>query len=215
MNFRALIEFLRDLDDHNDKSWMDERREYYNSLRDDFEAWVGQLDERLRGIGGYVPTDPHDAVEQMNHNLLHHPDYPPYKTYVGAELGKSDQRPAFYVRVGLKNSMVAGGYHNPPSDILKAIRAAIDERGDELVEILEDEKFRDTFGELDPDNKLKTSPQGYSQDHEHIELLRLKSFSVSRRLTQEEAMSDGFMDDLVRDFEVLAPFNDWLAGAVG
>ena len=142
MNFRAPIEFLRDLDDHNDKSWMDEHRDYYNGLRADFEAWVGQLDERLRGIGGYVPTDPHDAVEQMNHNLLHHPDYPPYKTYVGAELGKSETRPAFYVRVGLKNSMVAGGFHMPPSDVLKQIRAAVDERGDELVQIIHADRFR-------------------------------------------------------------------------
>lgn len=215
MNFRALVEFLRDLDDHNDTSWMDEHRDYYNSLREDFTAWVGQLDERLQGTGGYTPTDPEDAVEQMNHNLLHHPDYPPYKTYVGAELGKAKGRPAFYVRVGLKNSMVAGGYHNPPSDVLKQIRAAIDERGDELVEILEEDRFRKTYGELEDENALKTAPRGYDQDHEHIELLRLKSFAVSRKLTQEEAMSDDFVDQLVRDHEVLAPFNDWLAGAVG
>lgn len=211
MNFRALIRFLRDLDDHNDKAWMDEHRTHYNALRADFTDWVGRLDERLRGTGGYVPTDPKDAVEQMNHNLLRHPDYPPYKTYVGAELGKSKSRPAFYVRVGLKDSMVAGGYRNPPPATLKRIRAAIDERGGELVDILGAEDFRDAFGELHDANALKTSPRGYDEGHEHIGLLRLRSFAVSRKLTQEEAMSDDFADRLARDHEVMVPFLDWLA----
>lgn len=190
---------------------MDEHRAHYNSLRADFADWVGRLDERLRGTGGYVPTDPKGAVEQMNHNLLRHPDYPPYKTYVGAELGKSKSRPAFYVRVGLKDSTVAGGYRNPDTETLKRIRAAVDERGGELVDILEAKHFRDAFGELHGDNALKTSPRGYDEDHEHIGLLRLKSFAVSGRLTQEEAMSHDFMGRLVREYEVMAPFLDWLA----
>ena len=58
-------------------------------------------------------------------------------------------------------------------------------------------QFIEAFGELSQEDKLKTAPKGYDQDHEHIELLRLNRFAAMVPSTQKEISSDDFKDQVV------------------
>ncbi|MCR9228718.1 MAG: DUF2461 domain-containing protein, partial [Flavobacteriaceae bacterium] len=44
MNFNDLFHFLEELQQNNDKEWMDSNRKWYKSLRNDFIAWLDDLD---------------------------------------------------------------------------------------------------------------------------------------------------------------------------
>jgi hypothetical protein len=99
--------------------------------------------------------------------------------------------------------------------VLKAIRAEIDESYPELEAILQDENFRAVYPQgLSDELSLKSAPRGVSIDHPAIEFLRLKSFTVFRPFSEEELLSDGFQNLLMRAFEAQYPLHAYLDKAL-
>ena len=153
-------------------------------------------------------------MTRINNNLLFHPNAPTYKDNFGADLEAGKEQASFYVHVGLAENMAAGGFYKPPSAYLKRIRAAIDYDGERLRAIIDAPKFKHYFGGLLDTGKLKTAPKGYSQDHPHIELLRHKSFAVTRHVEPETVVSDRYMDELVETFKAMQPLRKYLNRAM-
>ncbi len=215
MSFYKLFEFLRDLNRNNNKEWMDEHRKEYHEVRDFYIEWLNQMDIKLGQIDPeYSPTTGKQAINRINNNLLFHPNKPVYKDHFGAGLDKEKGKGDFYIHIGINESFVAGGFYKPEKKKLDSIRAAIDYNGEEFKKILNKKSFIDTFGGLMEEEKLKTSPKGYSQDHEHIDLLRNKSFVVLRNLTQKEIMQDDFQNKLINIYKEMLPFRNYLNHAV-
>ena len=70
------------------------------------------------------------------------------------------------------------------------------------------------FGGLMEDDMLKTSPKGFSQDHEQIELLRHKSFAVMHPVTQKEVQQDDFQQKVIDVYTEMLPFRRYLNKAI-
>jgi len=47
MDFKALYSFLRDLEQHNSKDWMDQHRKKYKTLRTEFISWLDDLNTEI------------------------------------------------------------------------------------------------------------------------------------------------------------------------
>jgi uncharacterized protein (TIGR02453 family) len=216
MSKRKIYDFLRDLSNNNSKRWMDEHREEYEEAKG---IWIETCGNLLSALAKeddyYADIEAKDCIERINNNLLYHPDRETYKDHFGFAPG--DQKgTGIYVSVSPSYSWIGGGVHNPSNDMLKDIRARIDQRGDELVKIIEDDQFTEYFdGGLEADSQqLKTSPKGYSQDHPHIELLRRKNFTVSTRITQEDVLSDDFPQTVAEAYRKMEPLLQYMRGAL-
>ncbi|MBT8295693.1 MAG: DUF2461 domain-containing protein [Gramella sp.] len=215
MSFRKLFDFLRELNHNNNKEWMDEHREQYYQVRDFYIDWLNQMDIKLAKIDPeYSPTTGKQAINRINNNLLFHPNKPVYKDHFGAGLDKEKGKGDFYIHIGINESFVAGGFYRPKKNILDSIRAAIDYNGADFLKIIKKKSFRDTFGDLMEDEKLKTAPKGYDKDHKYIDLLRNKSFAVSHDLTQKEIMQEDFQEKLFQVYKEMLPFRNYLNHAV-
>lgn len=211
MSFYTVIDFLRDLNKNNDKSWMDEHRTRYEAARDFVIGWAEQMNGDLANVdSNYQPVSGKKAISRINNNLLYHPDKPTYKDHFGVELNQGGGDSAFYIQIGTSHSFIGGGYYHPSKQNLNSIREAIAQTGDELKQIITQKSFVDMFGELDDENKLKTSPRGFPKEHEHIDLLRLKSYAVMKSITQEEIMADDFVDTVVSVYQEMLPFSQYL-----
>ena len=194
---------------------MDEHRKEYEEVRDWYIGWLNELDIRLAKIDAdYSPTTGKQAINRINNNLLFHPNKPVYKDHFGAGLDKEKGKGDFYIHIGINENMVAGGFYRPKKEILDSIRAAIDYNGGEFKKILNKKSFKETFGGLIDEEKLKTAPKGYSKEHEHIELLRNKTFAVKHDFTQKEVMRSDFQDKLVEIYQEMLPFRNYLNHAV-
>ena len=216
MSKTKVYDFLRDLSANNSKRWMDAHRDRYEATK---EIWIqecGRLVERLAEIDDfYKGVEAKDTVERINNNLLYHPDKPTYKDHFGFTPGNY-KGTDIYVSISPSYSFIAGGSHNPDSGMLKDLRSAIDKEGDKLQEIITDPDFVDYFGGLEEDPKmLKTSPKGYDKDHPYIDLLRRKDFTVSRRITQEEVLGDGFVEIVAEAYGKMRPLLEFIRGALG
>lgn len=217
MNFRKLFDFLRDLnhEDHNHKAWMDEHRNEYEQVRDEYIQFLNEMNTVFSALHpDYHQTTGKQAINRINNNKVFHPNKPTYKDHFGAGLDKSDNYADFYIHIGINECFVAGGFYHASSENLKKIRAAIDYNGDEFKAILQDKNFKNYYGELMDEDSLKTSPKGFSQDHPHIDLLRMKSFAVMHTFTQKEVIASEFQEELIKAYEILIPFRKYLNEAV-
>lgn len=215
MSFRTVINFLRELNKNNSKAWMDEHRGEYKEARNFIIDWAEQLNEALaQADDDYQPVSGKKAISRINNNLLYHPDLPTYKDHFGVELYQGSGNSAFYVQIGTSYSFIGGGYYSPSREELAKIRDAVADTGDQLKKIVHKQSFVDMFGELNDEDKLKTSPKGYDKDHEHIDLLRFKRYAVMHTITQEEIMADDFIDKVVSIYKEMLPFSQYLNKAV-
>ncbi|MCB7481410.1 DUF2461 domain-containing protein [Christiangramia sediminis] len=215
MSFKKMFQFLRELDKNNHKEWMDEHRQEYHEVRDFYIQWLNELDIKLAAIDpGYSPTTGKQAINRINNNLLFHPNKPVYKDHFGAGLDKEKGKGDFYIHIGINESFVTGGLYRPKKEMLDSIRAAIDYNGEEFKKILNKRSFKESFGGLMEEEKLKTAPKGFSKDHKHIDLLRNKTFAVMHSLTQKEILEDDFQQKLIHIYKEMLPFRNYLNKAV-
>ncbi|MHA7056162.1 DUF2461 domain-containing protein [Aquimarina sp. M1] len=216
MSFYKLYDFLRDLQENNHKEWMDANRKQYHEVRDWYIGWLNDMNQKLSAIDpDYYDTPGNKAINRINNNLLYHPNKPTYKDHFGAGLDQKNKQGDFYIHLGTSESFIAGGYWKPKNKILKSIREAIDYNGEELLNIVHKKSFKETFGALiETEEKLTTSPKGFSKDHPYIDLLRHKTFAVEHRLTQEEVMQDNFEEKIITIYKEMLPFRRYLNKAI-
>ena len=215
MSFYQVFDFLRDLNRNNHKDWMDEHRDTYQEVRTFVLSWIENLDKRLQKVDpDYMPTPAKKAISRINNNKVYKPDAPTYRDHFGAEVNKGKGKSGFYVHMSLNGSFVGGGFYNPSKDELDSIRSAIDYNGEELKKIISKKSFVKTFGEMSDPDALKTAHKGYSTDHRHADLLRMKRFAVMHPITQKEIMADDFTDKVVSVYQEILPFNKYLEKAV-
>lgn len=101
----------------------------------------------------------------------------------------------------------------PQAETLKKIRKEIDYSGAELTKIESNKDFKSLFGQIDGE-KLKTSPRDYEADHEFIEYLRLKSFTVSSKISDRDIESGNFINIALDGFQKMRPLQEFLAQAI-
>ncbi|NAY90540.1 TIGR02453 family protein [Muricauda sp. JGD-17] len=211
MDFRNLFDFLEQLQQNNNKEWMDTHRKWYRSLRAEFILWLDDLDATLAQLhDDYYPTPGKRGINRINNNLMFHPHKPVYKDHFGAGLDKAPNSADFYVEIGLKQCLLAGGFWRPEAKTLRSIREGIDYNGEELQAILDKSSFKTTFGGLYEDEKLTQAPKGFSNDHPHIELLRNKTFGVEHLLDRDEVFQDDFKEKIIKVYLEMLPFRRYL-----
>ena len=215
MDFSQLYSFLERLQQNNSKEWMDAHRDEYEQVRDGYIEWLDQMNIILAQLDpDYFDTPGKKAINRINNNLMFHPNKPTYKDHFGAGLDQRSKQGDFYIHLGVDESFIGGGYWHPSSKTLRSIRQAIDYNGSELKRILQKKSFREMFGGLVEDNPLKTAPKGFSQEHEHIELLRRRSLAVTVPLSRKQVEDPDFKKQVVAIYQEMLPFRRYLNQAV-
>jgi uncharacterized protein (TIGR02453 family) len=194
------FQFLTELKENNNKEWFKENKPRYEVAKANFELFIDKL---IKGISKFDPSIAHHTgkgcVFRIYRDVRFSQDKSPYKTHMGAHITsaqkKSDihTRSGYYIHIGLVECILAGGAYMPQGDWKKAIRQEIDYNGDALVNILNDNKFKETFGDVVGES-LKRPPKGYDTEHKYIELLKKKSFLVQHNFSNTEVTKSEFLD---------------------
>lgn len=206
------ISFLSVLKENNYKEWFHENKPLYEEAKKEFEAFVGALIKEVKLIDNEVGfPEPKDCIFRIFRDIRFSNDKTPYKTNFGAYIAKGGSRKSeyggYYFHLEPDNSLLAGGIWLPQPDILKAVREEIYHNTDEFLAILADKEFKKHLGSIDGDYVLKTSPKDYPKDWPHIELLKHKSYTVSKPLSQDIIGSDKLLDEVRAVFKAIKPLN--------
>ncbi|HWF50281.1 MAG TPA: DUF2461 domain-containing protein [Solirubrobacteraceae bacterium] len=197
------LEFLRELEDNNDRDWFRAHRARYDAaLRDPAVALAG----KLRHLGEPRTFRPYNDTR-------FHPK-PPIKEHLGVAIGMGSAG-GYYFELSLDGLLVAAGLYRPAPDQLERYRAAMDD--DRHAEQFEATIAAATAGGLAPaEPTLKRAPRGYAPDHPRIERLRMKELIVHRLHPLEPWLHKPDCDQrLQRELEAARPLVEWLAAHVG
>ena len=203
---------------NNDRNWFEKHKDEYLAAKEDFENFLEKLlpkmqdlDPSLKGI------QVKDCLFRIYRDVRFSNDKRPYKTHLGAWLcgrGRKSPGPGYYFHLQPGESFVAAGIWMPDAPMLAAIRQEIDYNLDEFNSILNNKEFKKYFKKIDVQDQLKTAPKGYPKDHPGIELLKLKSFTVSYPLKDEVLLKPAVVKEAEKAFSAVMPFNSFLGRAL-
>ncbi len=215
---KKTLEFLKKIKKNNNTEWMQAHKDEYLEAKKEFEFLVQELIVKIGTWDADIPLyEPKHCMFRFNRDIRFSDNKSPYKENFGAWIsygGKKSNLPGYYLNVSPKEIFVAGGIWHPEAEELRNVRRFIMDEGAQLKKILNEKNFKKVFGELNQNDRLTRPPKGFPADHEHIELLKFKSFTASSSFTTQEALEKNFGKLIDQKLKILKPFNQFLKKAV-
>jgi len=206
---KTSLKFLKDLSKNNNREWFNEHKPTFKAHETDVKAFFQAVNDRLMQ---------HDHIERhrvyrIYRDVRFSKDKLPFKTYFGGNFVRATAalRGGYFMAIepGGK-TRVGGGFYSPNSADLKRIRKEFEFDDTEIRSILNDEKFKATFGELQG-NGVKTAPRGFDVEHRAIDLIRKKQFYVMKTFTDKEVTQADFIDQVNDTFLTVRPYFDYMS----
>ena len=215
--FEKSYSFLQLIKQNNNREWYHANKNIYNEAKLEFEHVNELLLHKMASIDtSLISLSPKDCIFRIFRDVRFSKDKSPYKTNFGTFIapgGRKAGKAGYYLHLEPGGSFIAGGIHMPPSPVLKAIRQEIYEHTNEFKTLVEEARKKSNldgfFGE-----KLSGAPRGFSKDFPDIELLKYKSYGLSKSISDGEIKSDTALENILHYFQHLHPLLQFLNNAI-
>jgi uncharacterized protein (TIGR02453 family) len=215
----STFKFLKDLKKNNNKAWFEKNKSAYLDAKEDAEHFVEQL---ITGLGkvdpDIAPLHAKDCTYRIYRDVRFSSDKTPYKTHMGAFLNKGGKKvptAGYYFHAEPGKSMTGGGLWMPMPAELNKVRQEIDYNFSEWTKMLGDRRFKKYFPEgPDQEEVLSRPPKGYDAENPAIGFLKLKSFTVTRPLSDKTMLSRSLLKEVTGTFSAMKEFIDFLNRAL-
>lgn len=210
-----LFDFLRELEQNNNREWFKVRKKRYEAeVVDPVTDFIINMAPRVAAISPHITVDPRPnggSRFRIYRDTRFSKDKSPYKTHVGCqfrhEAGKDAHAPGFYVHLGPGEVFFGGGVWGPQGEALRNIRQRIVDKPTRWEEAVEGIDLRG--------DQLVRAPKGFDPEHPLIDDLRRKSFFSFQNADEKLATSAKFEDAVEAQFEKVAPLMGFVADAMG
>ena len=215
MHTEDIINFLRELNENNNREWFAQNKSRYERVRSKFEeisrlliAEISVFDNDIKNV------DVKDCVFRIYRDIRFSTDKTPYKTHFGVYIasagGRKSHRGGYYLHLDPAGCFIAVGVWCPPPNILKALRQSVCDNIDELNEIRNETGFNTYFKTFFEEDKLKNVPAGFPRDFPDAELLKLKHYMVEYKLDDKILNASDFVLQLAQIARAGYPLNKFL-----
>ncbi|KAG6361202.1 hypothetical protein INS49_009426 [Diaporthe citri] len=208
--------FLKDLKANNKRSWLKSNDPEYRRSLQDWNTYVESLMQRIIAADPTIPELPlKDVVFRIYRDIRFSNDPTPYKPHYSVAFSRTGRKgpyACYYVHCEPGSCFVGGGLWHPDASHLAKLRASIDERPRRWRRVLVDDGFRaaflpgakrgdeksclKAFCKASGENALKTKPKGFDADHRDIELLKLRNFTVGKKIPDSALTAEDSQDQI-------------------
>ncbi|MCC6448853.1 MAG: DUF2461 domain-containing protein, partial [Chitinophagaceae bacterium] len=159
------IDFLKNIKLNNNRDWMASHQKEYASAKNDFFNMVEKiLIEMKKKDQSYESTLTKQCIFRLNRDVRFSKDKSPFKINFGAAIGpqgKKTQGACYYLHLEPGNSFIGGGIWMPTPNELNKILQEIDYNTEDFFKIINEKKFKKTFGDLNKESQLKKVRKGF------------------------------------------------------
>ena len=212
-----MMDFLRGIAAHNDRSWFMEHKGMYNEAHEAFGQLTSDLLLRVSDFDESVAhLTPKDCTYRFYRDVRFSPDKSPYKRHFGCYIaagGKKSYHGGYYFHLEPGASMTAGGCYELPTKILRVVRETIMERTDEFRAIVENPVFKTLFPVVTFD-ALKVLPHGIPKDFAFPQYVKCRNYCVTHSFSDSFFDCPDWLDAVVAEFKVMKPFLDFVNDTV-
>lgn len=214
---KATFDFLADLKRNNDREWFNEHRDRYELAQNNVTDFITHIIDRMSDLDPHINRDisAKKCLFRIYRDIRFSKNKTPYKTWFAAGIsidGRKLEGPEYYIHLEPDGSYVAAGYWRPNKAHLDAIRQEIDYSAPDLIQALSEGGW--STGSLSKYDQLKRPPAGYNRDHEHIDLMKHKSFILNQTLSRDQTESSDALHTVISAYETMIPFKMFLHRAI-
>lgn len=205
---KETLNFLKNIQKNNNKIWFEENKNQYLAAKENMEAFVGAVRERLEETDLIEKA----KVYRIYRDVRFSKDKTPYKDYLWGSFARlgADRRGGYSLGIEPGKSAVGGGFYAPNKEDLLRIRKEFEIDPKRIQKVLNNEKFVKTFGEL-RGNGVKTAPRGFDPELENIVLIRKKQFYVMHEFSDKEILQKDFLDQVMDTYGTIRPYFDYMS----
>ena len=190
MHTEDIINFLKELNENNNREWFAQNKSRYEKVKSKFEEISRLLISEISVFDNDIKNvDVKDCVFRIYRDIRFSTDKTPYKTHFGVYIasagGRKSHRGGYYLHLDPAGCFIAVGVWCPPPNILKELRQSVCDNIDELNEIRNEASFNTYFKTFFEEDKLKNVPAGFPRDFPDAELLKLKHYMVDHKLNDD------------------------------
>ena len=215
MHTEDIINFLKELNENNNREWFAQNKSRYEKVKSKFEEISRLLISEISIFDNDIKNvDVKDCVFRIYRDIRFSTDKTPYKTHFGVYIasagGRKSHRGGYYLHLDPAGCFIAVGVWCPPPNILKALRQSVCDNIDELNEIRNETGFNTYFKTFFEEDKLKNVPAGFPRDFPDAELLKLKHYMVEYKLDDKILNASDFVLQLAQIVRAGYPLNKFL-----
>lgn len=203
--------FLRSLKKNNNREWFEAHKPEFKTL----EAEIKMVAEAVT-----TGLNQEDRIEKTKlfrvyRDVRFSKDKTPYRSHfaIAFHREKPHLRGGYYLHISPGDSFVAGGFWNPNKEDLFRIRKELEVDAEEYKRVVETAAFKALWGSNIGEG-VKTAPKGFSKEHPNIDLIRFKQYLFSHSFTDKEVLEVDFPDKVVRTFQAIRPFFDYMSNVL-
>ena len=216
----ATLSFLKRLKRNNRREWFNARRdEYEAAVRQPMIAIVERLAVDMRAIAPELLVSPKHSIYRIYRDTRFSENKTPYKTHVAASFWPRDLAKGvgagLYFHVSPDGVWVGGGMYAPETPQLHAVREQIAANLRRFRSIVESPAFKRTLDGGLEGEQLQRVPRGVPKDHEAAEYLKYRQFLAGREFPARFATGSGFYGGVLGVFRQVAPLIRFLNEPLG
>lgn len=216
---RQTFDFIKDISLNNNREWFQDNKDRYDAALENMLEFASAVIKELSQTDpGVAEIDPKKAVQRIYRDIRFSKDKTPYKSHFGIGLSsKFNSKPdttGYYIHITPGGSFVGGGYWQPSSEHVKAIRQEIDYNAAELKAIVDDKEYLKLFGDIRDGNSLKTIPRGYDPNHPDISILKIKDFIGMHTFSDAVLLKPDSYKTVAGVLAKIYPLNQFLNNAI-
>ncbi len=210
----ATLKFLKELARNNNKTWFDANRKLYDNAKADFLLLTADMINAIARFDKPIGIlEAKNCTFRINRDVRFSKNKAPYKNNMAAYFnkdGKKGSGAGYYLHIEPGNSFAAGGIWMPEPAVLAGIRQEIDYNYPEWQKIVGARTFTKTFTEGLTGEALTRPPKGYDENNPAISFIKMKSFIVSKPITDAEIQDKSFVKHVAKVFAEMKPLVDFL-----
>lgn len=213
----STFDFLSALKENNNREWFNTNKDAYEEAKTNIENFIQSLIYKLADFDPHIEKSisAKQCLFRIYRDVRFSKDKSPYKTWFAAGIsldGRKLDGPEYYIHLEPANSFIAVGYWRPKKEHLELIRQEIDYNLSAFEKALEEGNW--TVDDLSKEDKLKRPPAGYSDEHEAIELIKLKSFIIYKPLHDDQVLKPFALEDIIKIFRQTLAFKNFIHEAI-
>lgn len=218
-----ILQFLRDLNQNNNREWFHANKARYTESQ---TRWNAFCEELIREVGKFdpniAPLTLRDCTYRIYRDTRFSKDKSPYKTHFGVFLakgGKKSMHAGYYFHVGTGQGtsyphihMLAAGNYCYDKHAIDLLREDISDGWDEFqhdVLAKADKRF-----EVDWSDALKRVPKPYDATAPYADWMRLKAHCLNAYVDDAFILADDLAQRVAALFRTTQPFIDYINRAV-
>ncbi len=201
--------FFKKLHKNNNRDWFNDHKKEFKTIEAEIKHCYNEI---------YNELNIHDEIDKLKvfriyRDVRFSKDKTPYKTHFGGSFHRTKPRlrGGYYLHIAPNNqSFIATGFWEPNKNDLLRIRKEFEMDDAEIREIINEKKFKAIWGEFVGD-ELKTAPRDFDKDHKAIDLIKKKQYIFTKKYTDKEVISEGFLQEVNNSFKAIRPYFDYMS----